>query len=154
MEVAGRLEIKVAGERWRPVASLDRCGPDDPCYIVRLDDEGTATVVFGDGTMGRRPSAGARVQALYERGAGVVGRAGTQAQSDLRALLEILAEMVDIIQSDLKQMYADAYIETATGHTSLMDAAHLRRTIAEGHGEINVCLRLRPESHRHHRHDV
>ena len=65
-----RIAITVGGLPWREVASLQDAGPDDAVYVVSRQDDGSATVGFGDGRHGRRPPRGARVSAAYRQGAG------------------------------------------------------------------------------------
>jgi len=65
-----RIAITVGGLLWREVASLEGSGPDDAVYVVDRQDDGSATVRFGDGRHGRRPPTGTRVSAAYRQGAG------------------------------------------------------------------------------------
>src|SRR5215813_5458099 len=55
-----RIAITVGGLPWREVASLEGSGPDDAVYVVGRQDDGSATVRFGDGQHGRRPPPGLR----------------------------------------------------------------------------------------------
>ncbi|MET0494519.1 MAG: putative baseplate assembly protein [Actinoplanes sp.] len=76
---AGALEIRVDGVRWERRASLYGLGPHDRAYAVRTEDDGTTTVLFGDGECGARlPSGTENVIARYRTGAGPAGnvRAG------------------------------------------------------------------------------
>ena len=65
-----RIFITVGGLPWRAVASLQGAGPDDAVYVVSRQDDGSATVRFGDRRHGRRPPTGARVSAAYRQDAG------------------------------------------------------------------------------------
>src|SRR5207244_13483234 len=67
------LELQVDGEIWQELPSLLDSGPNDHVYRVEIDDEGYATVVFGDGTFGQRPDETSTVTALYRIGGGAVG---------------------------------------------------------------------------------
>jgi hypothetical protein len=63
------VSVTVAGERWRQVPDLDGAGPNDPVYELRLGDDGSLNVRFGDGTRGARPPAGEiLVRARYRVG--------------------------------------------------------------------------------------
>lgn len=65
------LKVWVDGVLWQEVASFYGQQPTARIYIVRLDDEGTATVTFGDGVRGARLTTGsANVVATYRFGAG------------------------------------------------------------------------------------
>ncbi len=56
------------------VPSLLDSGPNDQVYRLEIDDEGYATVVFGEGTFGKRPEETSTVTALkYCIGGGAVG---------------------------------------------------------------------------------
>jgi predicted phage baseplate assembly protein len=65
---------------WREVTSLLDSGPNDHAYRVEIDDQGDATVVFGqggttaaDGQFGLQPAAGAAIEAVYRVGGGSSG---------------------------------------------------------------------------------
>lgn len=79
------LEIRVDGILWSEVDSLYDAGPDDEVYAVRVDDDGTTRVVFGDGIHGRRlPTGSLNVVATYRSGMGVAG----QVEADTLTLLK------------------------------------------------------------------
>lgn len=52
------LSVTVDGQRWTEVADVEACGPRDRVYQVDLSTTAAATVIFGDGRHGQRPSAG------------------------------------------------------------------------------------------------
>jgi hypothetical protein len=71
------LRVRVNGVLWHEVRALYGHGPRDRVYAVRLDDDGTAEVEFGDGTTGARlPSAAQNVRADYRVGTGLAGQVG------------------------------------------------------------------------------
>ena len=71
---ASTLEIRVDGLLWKPAPRFTAAGPDDRSYTVRLDENGGASVQFGDGTHGARlPSGSANVEARYRVGLGQAG---------------------------------------------------------------------------------
>jgi hypothetical protein len=47
---------------------------DERVYSVRLNEDGTATIQFGDGIQGSRPSSGGNVVASYRYGGGIQGK--------------------------------------------------------------------------------
>jgi hypothetical protein len=68
------LEVRVDGALWQEVTSLHDQRPDSPVYQVRLADDGTATVLFGDGQRGARlPTGVENVVARYRTGIGPAG---------------------------------------------------------------------------------
>ena len=69
--VAGTLRVYVNGIRWKEVRSFFGIGSNEEVYIVRQNDAGESTVIFGDGTRGSRLSTGtSNVVANYRYGAG------------------------------------------------------------------------------------
>ncbi|GAB3307732.1 putative baseplate assembly protein [Geodermatophilus aquaeductus] len=72
--VASTLEVRVDGVLWAEVPSLFLAGPHDQVYVVRIDDESRATVLFGDGVRGSRlPTGQENVRARYRSGIGPDG---------------------------------------------------------------------------------
>jgi hypothetical protein len=152
MNAVGRLDILVAGEKWHPVTSFASCSQDDRCYMLKLDNNGFANVVFGDGEKGREPPRDARIEARYDAGGGNIGNVGRRvSKSTLRALIDLIAEMIDAVERDIDQLYADAYIETSDGRTHILDLADLRRALAGHQGEFVLHLRSRPRDRPRHR---
>ncbi len=69
--VASTLKVYVDGLEWKEAASFYNAGPSDEIYILRQDDEGKTSVIFGDGQRGSRlPSGTDNVTARYRYGAG------------------------------------------------------------------------------------
>ncbi len=70
-QVKSTLVVRVDGIEWREVKTFFGCGPDDPVYTVRHDEDQNTTITFGDGVRGRRPPSGVNnVVANYRFGAG------------------------------------------------------------------------------------
>ena len=68
------LTVHVQGVRWQRVASLDDVDENFPGYMVRIGDNGTTTLIFGDGVHGARlPSTATGVVVTYRVGLGKVG---------------------------------------------------------------------------------
>jgi hypothetical protein len=74
------LQLQVDGEPWQEQQSLLDSSADAHVYRVEIDDEGLATVVFGQGgsgttdeQFGLRPTPGAVIEALYRVGGGANG---------------------------------------------------------------------------------
>ena len=151
MDPSGTLQVYVADERWRAVRSLAACGPDDRCFELGVSDHGDATLTFGDGSNGRRPPEGAKVETRYRAGGGESGHRERRSKSALAALVEIIAEMLDLIHRQQEQIAAEAFIETAYGPSSVLDLTELPRAISGHRGKIRVCLCLRPRRRTRHR---
>jgi len=68
------LDLRVDGLLWQEVFTLYGLAPRNENYIVRIDDDGKATVIFGDGKQGARlPTGQENVVATYRSGIGPDG---------------------------------------------------------------------------------
>ncbi len=68
------LEVRVNGVLWQEVPYLYGRGAREEVYIVRINNEGEASVIFGDGRNGARlPSGLDNVAASYRSGIGLEG---------------------------------------------------------------------------------
>ncbi|HPR65522.1 MAG TPA: putative baseplate assembly protein [Methanothrix sp.] len=80
------LKVRVNGVLWKELASLYGTDERSQSYIVRIDDDALATVIFGDGKSGARlPTGDENVTATYRNGIGPDG--------------EVAAESLTILQS-------------------------------------------------------
>jgi hypothetical protein len=70
--------------QWVPRQDLLNSRSGDPDFVVELDDDGFASLRFGDGVMGRAPAAGETFSATYRVGLDAAGHLG--AESITRAL--------------------------------------------------------------------
>jgi hypothetical protein len=72
--VHSTLALQVSGVDWSQVPTLYQLAPLDRGYVVRLDDDGTTHIIFGDGVRGARPPAGTEnIVATYRSGIGSPG---------------------------------------------------------------------------------
>jgi hypothetical protein len=72
--VKSTLEVRVDGVRWDEVNSFYSLKPHDSAYTVRIEDDGKARIIFGDGISGIKPSAGnENIVARYRVGIGMSG---------------------------------------------------------------------------------
>ncbi len=72
---ASSLVVRVDGVTWRAVDSLYSEDGKSQSYMVEIDDDGRATVRFGDGRNGARlPTGSENVTAGYRSGVGLAGR--------------------------------------------------------------------------------
>jgi hypothetical protein len=67
------LEVEVDGEPWQQQPTLLNSNANANVYRVEIDDQGDATIVFGDDVFGKRPDETAMVVATYRVGGGKVG---------------------------------------------------------------------------------
>jgi len=68
-----RIFVDGVNGAWQEADTLLNSGAGDQVFRVEIDDDGDATVVFGDGTFGMRPSETANVTAIYRVGGGAIG---------------------------------------------------------------------------------
>jgi hypothetical protein len=61
------------GASWWPRRDLLSSGGDERHFVAEIDDEGRASLRFGDGKHGRRPDPGIALAAAYRRGNGASG---------------------------------------------------------------------------------
>ncbi|MEP6811422.1 MAG: putative baseplate assembly protein [Actinomycetota bacterium] len=79
---AARPAVALAGtllaatEPWTPQTDLLASAGDAPEFVVEVEEDGTATLRFGDDTHGRRPETGTSFVATYRVGNGVAGNIG------------------------------------------------------------------------------
>lgn len=71
------LKVRVNGILWQEVSSLYSLTPQDQSYIIRIEDDGTTTVTFGNGIQGSRlPTGEENITATYRSGIGLDGNIG------------------------------------------------------------------------------
>ena len=74
------LELRVEGfpNPWSEQRSLLDSRSDEQVFRLEIDDQGEATVVFGDGVFGLRPEETTTVEARYRVGGGSVGNVAAE----------------------------------------------------------------------------
>ncbi len=83
---ATTLVVRVNGVAWSEIDALYDAGPDDQVYAVRIDDDGTTRVVFGDGLHGKRlPTGSLNVTAGYRSGMGAEGQVSEESLTLLKS---------------------------------------------------------------------
>ena len=82
--VAGTLDVRVNELEWTEAPTLFGLGPSDEKYIVRLADDGTPTVTFGEPAE-RLRSGQQNVKARYRTGIGLAGNVGAGSLSILQS---------------------------------------------------------------------
>jgi photosystem II stability/assembly factor-like uncharacterized protein len=79
------LQVYVNDVRWQEVPSLYSLDDKAQSYIVRIEDDGTTTVIFGDSENGARlPSGQENVTATYRSGIGAAGNVSAESLSLLK----------------------------------------------------------------------
>jgi hypothetical protein len=140
-----RLEVIVGGERWQPVPSFAGRGPDDRVYTISADDDGAATIRFGDGTAGRRPPDGSAIRAVFRYGSGAAGNVWTDATEHDPAvtLMELLSFVADELSAYQDQIADEAYLETAGERRSTQDLVDAARTLVADTDVTTICVCFR-----------
>ncbi len=67
------------GAHWRARRDLLASAPDDPDFVVEVDDDGRGHLRFGDGELGLAPLPGTAFTASYRVGIGPAGNLGAEA---------------------------------------------------------------------------
>lgn len=72
--VRSAITIQIENRTWQQVATLNDSGPEDPHYAVRMKEDGTLQIEFGDGVHGRRlPTGSNNVRIVHRVGGGLSG---------------------------------------------------------------------------------
>lgn len=79
------LDIRVNGILWEESRAFYGLSPTAETYAVRIDDDGTTKVIFGDGKQGARlPTGTENITAVYRSGIGAVGEVAADSLSLLK----------------------------------------------------------------------
>lgn len=72
--VRAAVTVTVDKRRWKQVATLNDSGPEDHHYVVRMNEDGSLNIGFGNGLHGRRlPSGNNNVRIRHRVGTGLGG---------------------------------------------------------------------------------
>lgn len=90
------LEVRVDDVLWQEVASLYSLKPQSQAYIIRIEDDGTTTITFGDGERGARPPSGQEnITARYRSGIGTDGNVAAQRLTILKTRPQGIADVTN-----------------------------------------------------------
>lgn len=70
------IKLEVNGEQWQRVSKFKHSTSEDKHYVLKIDEDGSASIRFGDGKHGRRPPTGASINVNYSRYSGVSQQQG------------------------------------------------------------------------------
>jgi len=73
IRLSSTLKVWVDGELWEETDSLLKCGPFDQKFSISIDDDGYATIYFGNNRFGLKPKEDSLIEAQYRVGNGSVG---------------------------------------------------------------------------------
>lgn len=77
------ITLRGAESLWQPVLNLLNATPFQQSFVAETEDDGTATVRFGDGTLGELPES--NMTATYRIGNGTAGNIGAEAIANVTA---------------------------------------------------------------------
>jgi photosystem II stability/assembly factor-like uncharacterized protein len=90
------LQVRVNDVLWQQVPSLYQRPAQEQSYIVRIEDDGTTRIVFGDGKSGARlPTGQENIVAAYRSGIGLAGQVGAGALSLLKTRPLGISEVIN-----------------------------------------------------------
>lgn len=110
---ASTLRLTVDSTSFTEKLSLLESGAADPVFRLEVDDQGQASIVFGDGTFGVEPPSTAVATPVYRVGGGTIGNLG----ADTLTLLRTAVPNVTAVTNPLP----------ATGGRNLESRDHARR---------------------------
>lgn len=90
------VRLTDSGIEWTPRADLLSSGRDDRHFVAEIDDDGRASLRFGNDVQGRAPAQGAIFAAQYRIGGGPAGNVGREAINHmvLRRKISVGAEVL------------------------------------------------------------
>ncbi len=72
------VQLTGDGEVWTPQLDLLSSSASSPDFVVETENDGTASLRFGDGVLGRAPASGTQLAAAYRVGNGTAGNVGAE----------------------------------------------------------------------------
>ncbi len=133
--VRAAVEIAADNRTWQQVPTLNDSEPEDPHYVVRMKEDGTLTITFGDGHHGRRlPSGTNNVRIKHRIGVGLSGNlAPYSLEKEVKphplidSLLQPMASTGgnDMESADSMRANAPASVLTIERAVSVTDFTHL-----------------------------
>ncbi|MGC1310450.1 MAG: putative baseplate assembly protein [Phormidesmis sp.] len=90
------LDVRVEGVLWAEAPSLYPLTPQDQQYVVRIEDDGTTRVSFGDGRRGARlPSGDENITATYRSGIGTDGNVSARQLTILKTRPQGITDVIN-----------------------------------------------------------
>lgn len=71
--VHGSMKLKVGGEDWALYGSFATMGPQTKAFVIDVEEDGRAYIIFGDGVNGKMPASGAAIVGTYQTTEGSSG---------------------------------------------------------------------------------
>jgi hypothetical protein len=122
------LAIWVDDVKWREAPTLFSAGPRDRIYVVRIADDGKATVLFGDGKNGARvPTGHENVRAVYRKG---IGHEGLLRAEQLALLLTQPLGLKSVTNPEASEGAADPQVFADARENAPMTVLTLDRVVS------------------------
>jgi predicted phage baseplate assembly protein len=83
---------------WTPVQNMLGSGSRDRHFVAEIDDDGVAQLRFGNNDLGRAPTPGSILQAMYRVGQGRAGNIGAEAITQMVFSRNRSANVVDVLR--------------------------------------------------------
>jgi predicted phage baseplate assembly protein len=123
------LAIWIDDVKWREVPTLFGAGPRDRIYVVRIADDGKATVLFGDGRNGARvPTGHENVRAVYRKG---IGHEGLLKAEQLTLLLTQPLGLKSVTNPEATERAADPQVFADARENAPMTVLTLDRVVSQ-----------------------
>lgn len=133
--VRADLTITVDGRSYQQVENLNNSSAEDPHYTVRMREDATLDIMFGDGKYGRRlPSGSNNLNAVYRTGTGLAGNVAAysleKAVKPHHLIDSVLQPILaaggnDMESAESMRAHAPASVLTLARAVSVSDFAHL-----------------------------
>ena len=97
------LEVAEAGDSgaWRPVSDLLDSAPFEQHFVAEVDDDGRASLRFGDDEYGRSIAGATAITATYRIGNGRAGNVGAEAIAHVAPVASVDSSWIDTVRNPL-----------------------------------------------------
>lgn len=122
------LKESDAAGQWEAAKDLLGCGPTDKKFVAEIDNDGIASIRFGDDKHGLRPASGTGFRAVYRVGNGVIGNVGAETLTHLTCNDPVLNTDASIIRKVWNPLPAQGGAEPESIEQVRQNAASAMRT--------------------------
>jgi hypothetical protein len=88
------MHVVIDGERWEPLRELLNADRFATSFVAEMEEDGRATLRFGDGVLGREPT-GEQFSAVYRVGSGSAGNVGVDTLTRLATQLHDIVSVTN-----------------------------------------------------------
>ena len=155
-DIKSTLELRISDVLWEDKSSLYGLDARSQHYIVRIDDDARATVIFGDGKSGARlPSGTDNIVATYRSGTGKEGEVGSGSLTLLQTMPLGIKEVTNPLTAagakdpeklEMARINAPRSVVTMDRIVSLLDFEYFASSFG-GIGKANAAALQDGEKH-------